>query len=154
MCVPSSRVCPRVCVCVCASVSACVCDCVEPKANRKMHGLGTNVNTKPRALTHTDTRDRHATAWPNISASAARRPPFLLPYPVPGTAPGLPGLVTYKSDLHNSNNAHFGAKRIANYLLKSPTHAQIQIADTCTYIYVTHTHTLHTHTYIFIYICI
>lgn len=164
------HVCPQlatVCMCVCVSICecvwvclctcSCVCDCVEPKANRKMHDLGTNVNTKPGALTHTKPHTHtpwHATAWPNISASAARSiASYSCPSPHASStrcyftnssrsgccSTTVCGLVTYKSDLHNSNNAHFGA----NALQTICSHTQIQI----TYARTNTTNNTHTHTH-------
>lgn len=161
MCVPSSRVCPRVCIsmCVCASVSvcqsACVCDCVEPKANRKMHGLGTNVNTKPRALTHTHTRDRHATAWPNISASAARRPPC----PFALSCARLQLLVcpawSRTNPIYTIQITHILEPNALQTICWNRPHMHKYKQHTHTYICYTHTYT-HTEIYIymFIYKCI
>lgn len=140
-------------MCVCVQVYLRVCATAWSQRQIERCTVWAQMLTQSHAHSHTHATDTQPHGQTLVQALPAGPLPLCLIL-CPATAPGLPGLVTYKSDLHNSNNAHFGAKRIANYLLKSPTHAQIQIVHTCTFIYTLHTHIHYTHIHMYLYKCI
>lgn len=123
------------CKCVCEHVYLCVCATAWSQRQIERCTVWAQMLTESHAHSHTQKRDTQPHGQTLVQALPAALFPVL--YPVPGYCSCLPGLVTYKSDLHNSNNAHFGAKRMANYLLKSPTYVHILYTYRHTY---THMH--------------